>query len=754
MINSREPDFSNTPAVDTRPVFPYRSAQTDAPPIVSVITPYYNTDEVFLETVKSVLAQSCQNLEWIIVDDGSTDEAALARLHAVQASDARISVVRQKNAGPAAARNTAVKHSIGQYLCLLDSDDMLEPTFIEKCLWFLESNPQFGFCNTWSIHFEDDSFLWKVGFETGKLHLDTNSGPPMSVVRRIAFEASGGFDESIRFGHEDWDFWLALAKAGYWGHTLPEYLSWYRRRSGGRFHQVMNSGSVNREFEELMAKRYADLRSNFPAPVVSYPVPYETVPSQLPFANKLEKPDNVRRILFVIPWMVTGGADKVNLDWIRALTQNGYQVSICATLESENNWRHEFAKLTPDIFTLPTFLRTADYPRFLRSLIDSRQIDTVLISASTFGYLTLPYLRSHFPKLTFVDLCHVEEAWMNGGHPRFAVGYQEMLDLNLVTTSHLRDWMVERGAQKERIEVCYTGIDCTQLDAGPASKERARQHLQLDNDIPVIVFAGRFCEQKRPHFLAAILQALAARGAKFQALIIGDGDLRPAFVDQINKANLARSVRLLGTVDHAAWLEVLAASDIFLLPSLYEGISVALLESMGMGVVPVTASVGGQEEVVTAACGFLIPHSDHELADYVDTLERLIAQPEFRATVGEAAKKRIFKQFNLPATAASLLQLLDKAHQFAAHDTRVALPRGYAQEVATLAVEYTRLNNVASTLWTNQSKAGGQGAGQGISPDSLKKLYALLSRTWLGKAILQSSWLRRFGRWLIARLEK
>ncbi|MDR3483032.1 MAG: glycosyltransferase [Burkholderiaceae bacterium] len=754
MINSRDPDFSNTPAAANRAAFPYRSAETDAAPIVSVITPYYNTDEVFLETVKSVLAQSCQNLEWIIVDDGSTNEAALDRLHAVQASDARIKVVLQKNAGPAAARNTAVKHSIGRYLCLLDSDDMLEPTFIEKCLWFLESNPQFAFCNSWSVHFEDKSFLWKVGFETGKLHLDTNSGPPMSVVRREAFDASGGFDESIRFGHEDWDFWLALAKAGYWGHTLPEYLSWYRRRSAGRFQQVMSSGSVNREFEELMAKRYADLRVNFPAPEVCYPAPYETVPSLLPFANKLAKPEHVRRILFLIPWMVTGGADKVNLDWIRALIQNGYQVSICATLESENNWLHEFAALTPDIFVLPTFLRTADYPRFLRSLIESRQIDTVLISASTFGYLTLPYLRSHFPALTFVDLCHVEEAWMNGGHPRFAVGYQEMLDLNLVTTAHLRDWMVEKGAQKERIEVCYTGIDCTQLEAGDDARKRARERLQLHADIPVIVFAGRFCEQKRPQFLAAILQTLAARGSKFQALIIGDGDLQPAFADTINKANLASSVRLLGRVDHVAWLEVLAASDIFLLPSLYEGISVALLEAMGMGVVPVTASVGGQEEVVTPECGFLIPHSERELGDYVETLARLIAQPDFRATVGQAARAHIFAQFNLPATTSTLLQHLQRARQFAAEEARVALPRGFAQEVATLAVEYTRLNNVANTLWINQASAGAPTGEQGISAESLKKLYVLLRRTRLGTALLQSTWLRKCGRWLIARLEK
>lgn len=752
MINQKQPDFSNTPAALSRPAYSYGLAKTDEIPIVSVITPYYNTDEVFLETAKSVLGQSCQNLEWVIVDDGSTDAAALARLHAVQASDARIKIVLQKNAGPAAARNMAVRHSTGRYLCLLDSDDMLEPTFIEKCLWFLETNPQFGFCNSWSVNFGAESFLWQTGFERGHLHLDANSGPPMSVIRRTAFEAAGGFDESIRFGHEDWDFWLALAKAGYWGHTLPEFLSWYRRQNNGRFQQVMRSGSVNQDFEALMAKKYAGLRSNFPTPLIKYPEPYETVPAQLPFANRLSKPENTRRILFVIPWMVTGGADKVNLDWIDALTQNGYQVTICTTLESDNNWLHEFARLTPDIFVLPRFLRTADYPRFLRYLINSRQIDTVLLSASTFGYLVLPYLRSYFPKLAFIDLCHVEEAWMNGGHPRFAVGYQEMLDLNLVTTSHLRDWMIERGAQPDRIAVCHTGIDVTPLDCSAAARARARQNLHLDEHTPVIVFAGRFCEQKRPQFLADILLTLGARGVDFQALIIGDGELRPAFKNKLRGQTIMSSVRLMGTVDHAIWMEALAASDIFLLPSQYEGISIALQEAMAMGVVPVTATVGGQDEVVTSECGFLIPHNEHELEDYADTLERLIVDRPYREAIGHAARARILGQFNMPVTVTCLMQQLERAKQLAETQGRSPLSPGFAQEIATLAVEHTRISNLASALYINQTKLDGPGHEQGMPVAGLIRLFMLLSRTRIGTALLRSKRLRKFGHWLIARL--
>lgn len=757
MIDPEKPDYADTPVAPTRPIFGYRPAETSPAPVVSVITPFYNTGEVFLETAKSLLGQSFQDIEWTIVDDGSTDESALQRLRQVVASDARIKLVTQSNAGPAAARNAAVRSSLGRYLFLFDSDDLIEPTMIEKCVWFLESNPQFGFCNAWSVSFGDQTFLWSIGFERGKAHLEANSGPAIAVVRRGAFEAAGGFDESIRLGHEDWDFWLALAKAGYWGHTLPEYLSWYRKRASGRFRQVMGAPSVHREFEALIARKYAGLQAKFPSPVIKPQARYETLPSDLPIANRLRKSKSTLRLLYVVPWMVTGGADKVNLDWIAALTRNGYQVSICATLASYHNWLPEFAKLTPDIFVLSNFLRPADYPRFLRYLIASRDIDIVLLSNSTFGYMVLPYLRAHFPAVTFVDLSHVEEPhWMNGGHPRFGVGYQDMLDLNLVTTSDLRDWMVANGAEAERIEVCRSGIDTAQLDLAAADAVKARSTLQLKDDTPVIVFAGRICAQKRPLFLAEILRTLAKRGVTFQVLIVGDGELRAALASKLNAAGLTASVSMLGTVGHDEWLQALAAADVFLLPSQYEGISIALLEAMGMGVVPVTAEVGGQAEAVAPDCGILVPHGDRELDDYVNALERLLTNPALRVAMGDAAKLRIRQKFSLPVTTSNLLAGLNRARHLTTSQPRLAVARGYAQEVATLGVEYLRMSALADHLW-GQVTGSSLDASTGLRLRVVKQIrqtFMLMSASPIGALLRRNPRVHTWGKRLMARVKK
>ena len=755
MINIENPDFANLPSLDARPRFPYRAAEAVLQPVVSVITPYYNTDEVFPETARSLFNQSFQEWEWVIVNDGSTDPSALARLAAVEESDARIKVINQPNSGPSAARNIAFRNSKGRYICLLDSDDLLEPTFIEKCIWFLESQPGFGFCNSWSVNFGSEEFLWTTGFERGRDHLKANSGPPLSVIRRAAFEACGGFDETILLGHEDWDFWLALANAGYWGHTLPEYLEWYRKRPSGRFHRVMNSASTHGDFETFIAKKYAGLDAKFPRPQLKPPEPYETICASPPFGNRLAKSDNERRILFVVPWMITGGADKVNLDWIEGLIESGYQVSICATLQSHHNWLHNFARLTPDVFILPNFLRLADFPRFLVYLIRSRQIDTALVTGSTIGYQLLPYLRTHCPRTTFVDLCHVEEPhWLNGGHPRFGVGYQDMLDLNIVTTGNLRDAMISRGADPARIEVCYSGIDLKLLEETAKQRQRARNALDLPDDLPVIVYAGRICEQKRPQLFADILREIARRVIPFRALVVGDGELRPLLGRLIRKYSLESSVQMLGTVDHQRWLEILSAADIFVLPSQYEGISVALFEAMGMRVVPVVAAVGGHSEVVASDCGFLVPHGLDEINEYADAVSFLIKNPERRAAMARASHERILRDFTLPQTVMRLVSVLDHAGSLARTNPRLPVSPGLARELATFAVEYARLNGVADFLWGHWTQTNSNVAPSHSMPiGNLGRLLAILANTRIGSTIRHNQTIRMVGTWLLRRLE-
>ncbi len=103
----------------------------NASPLVSVIIPMYNTADYIEQTVKSVLSQTYNNFEIVIVDDGSTDKGAELVL-SMQRNDSRIKYIFQKNQGVSAARNNGISNSSGEYLAFLDSDDLWKPEKLEK----------------------------------------------------------------------------------------------------------------------------------------------------------------------------------------------------------------------------------------------------------------------------------------------------------------------------------------------------------------------------------------------------------------------------------------------------------------------------------------------------------------------------------------------------------------------------------------------------------------------------------------------
>jgi|WetSurMetagenome_2_1015567.scaffolds.fasta_scaffold39104_2 glycosyltransferase involved in cell wall biosynthesis len=752
MIDPHNPNYFFNPGNRVDAASRTQFMRTDPEQIdVSIITPYYNTEGLFIETYNCIKFQTLQNWEWIIVDDGSTDQESVNRLHDVSSTDDRIKILRQNNSGPSVARNMAYRDATGRYLCLLDSDDLIEPTYLEKCVWFLDTNPEFSFCNSYSVIFGQKEYLWTTGFERNKSFLQANSGPPIAVIRHNAYGECGGFDESIRFGHEDWDFWMAMAKAGHWGYTIREYLQWYRKRANGRFELFTADESANKKFANRIRDKYCAIESHFPNPQRRHPQPFETLQTEWQISNTKEPNPNGKRIMFIVPWMVVGGADRVNLDLIEGLVRNGHGVTVCATLSADHRWEYKFAELTPDIFILPNFLPLTDYPRFLAYLIQSRQINTVIVTGSTIGYQLLPYLQAAAPNTAFIDLSHVEEPhWLNGGHPRFAVGYQDALDLNVVTSVNLSKWMENRGADPARIRVLYTGVRPPAFARESDFRKKVRARLGIEDDTVVIVFAGRICEQKRPKLLANILKGAMDAGLRFQALIIGDGELRPMFESLMEKYALQSCVQLIGTIPHDQWLEVLIGSDILLMPSLYEGISIALLEAMAAGVVPVVARVGGQDEIVNESTGYLISHGDVELKDYVRALVKLSDSSGELAEKSSACQTLMASQFSWANTIDNFERILQYA-QKAMKNRRCQFSLSIGRELASLSLENKRLGDALDWLWNNPC------AGEPTLPiltnaAPVVRLAMLFCQTRLGRILLNNSLLRNIGRAAIARL--
>ena len=259
-------DFTNTPISKQRPAFHYALADRFEKPAVSIVTAFFNTGPVFRETAKSVFNQSFQQWEWIIVNDGSTTPEAQTVLNEYRGIDSRICVIDQPaNVGISAAYNIGFQKAKTDYVIKLDSDDLLEPTAVEKWLWFMISFPQYAFVKGYSIGFGSQAYLWRCGFDRKRAFLLENWVDSNCMIRKSVHEAAGGFDQSIKGGFEDWDFWLRCAKNGFWGATIPEYLNWYRRQPLNNRHWTTLQNPLKRHlFRVDLWKKYGKLFFRFP----------------------------------------------------------------------------------------------------------------------------------------------------------------------------------------------------------------------------------------------------------------------------------------------------------------------------------------------------------------------------------------------------------------------------------------------------------------------------------------------------------
>jgi glycosyltransferase involved in cell wall biosynthesis len=203
---------------------------------VTVVVPCFNHGRFLSEAVESAFSQRGGPPRVVVVDDGSSEEETEA---AFERLPAEVKLVRQAQAGPAAARNTGIEHSRTPLLLMLDADDRLAPAAIETLRGPLENHPEVGYCygvmrlfGEWSgeIRFPD--------FDPYRLLYRSIAGASLGLIRRRAWEEAGRFDPSIG-GYEDWDFCLSALERGWRGLQVPEVTLEYRKheRSGQEQHR-------------------------------------------------------------------------------------------------------------------------------------------------------------------------------------------------------------------------------------------------------------------------------------------------------------------------------------------------------------------------------------------------------------------------------------------------------------------------------------------------------------------------------------
>ncbi|NOK60603.1 MAG: glycosyltransferase [Chloroflexi bacterium AL-W] len=366
-------------------------------------------------------------------------------------------------------------------------------------------------------------------------------------------------------------------------------------------------------------------------------------------------------LLCIYPWLNLGGADKFNLDMITCLRTLGWHITIVTTLPVEHEWHASFEPLSEALIDLAQY-PPEEQPARLLHVAQSQPFDCVLISHSSTAYHLLPYLRANLPHLPFVDYNHIElPNWRQGGYPRLSLDYAHALDMQIVSSNHLKCWMEQHSDKTDHIEVCTTNIDPHEYNPKCFDRRTLRHTLDITNNATVVLYAARLDRQKQPWLTMDVMHEVSKRSYNVYFVVAGDGLFASYMHNFVRWHGLEKRILMLGAVSNQRIRELLALSDIFFLPSEMEGIALSIYEAMAMEVVPVSADVGGQSELVTPECGVLVARQTNERKTYIETLIQLIQNPIQRQKMGQQARQRIINHFQLKDMGQRMHELLLQA---------------------------------------------------------------------------------------------
>lgn len=223
--------------------------------MISVIIPIYKVEKYLDECIESVVNQTMKDLEIILVDDGSPDRCPQMCDEWVK-RDSRIQVIHKPNGGLSDARNVGIRISKGKYILPLDSDDVIDATYAEKAVNYLETHPDTKLVYCRAQYFGDRNDEWQLPEYNFEKLLFGNQIFCSCVYRRRDYDRVGGYNTDMKGGLEDWDFLLSLLDKNSKVYRIPEILFFYRKHGVS---MLTDTTKHSRELNNRIVANHIDL---------------------------------------------------------------------------------------------------------------------------------------------------------------------------------------------------------------------------------------------------------------------------------------------------------------------------------------------------------------------------------------------------------------------------------------------------------------------------------------------------------------
>lgn len=581
-------------------------------PLITIVSVVEKIDLNVEQFINCILNQTFFYWEWIIIINESIDEHIFRSL--LQGYENKTKIFR-KNGDILELKDFAIKESNSEFIFNFNSNVLIDKTTLETFYFsMITNNASMIYSN--SVILKDNVLCNGVI----DIFADNNCELAILTSKELILKAKGFYNFT-----DSYNLWKRIIECSNEVIKLNYYSTWYMDLSG----KIVKSSNDNYNLKQY--------------PYFNF-LPFDLYTKKIDY--KIAKiNNNKKKILFVFPWFAVGGGDKFNLDLISRLDKNVFEITIVTTQDYKYIWRQKFEEYANEIYDLTTFIDTNYWSSFLEYIIIKKNIELVFISNSVYGYYVMPWLKSKFPKLPFVDYVHAEEwNWRNGGYAKDSVAVCKLLDKTYVCNKHLIDVMNEKMQREvNNIEVAYIGVDEKFFNPDLINIDNYNEFLPYKNK-KIILFVCRISEEKRPIFALNVIKEIERKRDDIVLFVVGDGNILDEMKETSQNMNI-KNIVFWGNQDDVRPFYKIA--DVTLICSLTEGLTLTTYESLSMSTPVVTSDVGGQKELVSNKTGKVIKryqdqkhlynreYSKEEINEYVDAIIEVIdnGRTECRNTI-------------------------------------------------------------------------------------------------------------------------
>ena len=361
------------------------------------------------------------------------------------------------------------------------------------------------------------------------------------------------------------------------------------------------------------------------------------------------------RVLFLSHAYMVGGAEEMVLNLIRHLPERFEPAVVC--IHEAGPIGEEIARTGVPFKVLglkPGLLRPFDVLRLRDFLIECEPtiVHTFLLTGSLYGRFAA--MMAHVPVIVGTEVNIYQNK--KPAHARLEKWLMRRTDAVVASAASVREFYIDQvKADPAKVEVIYNAVDWSQLQT-TMSREEFRASVDVPQDVPLAGIIARLTTQKAHHVLFDAI-AHTAGLSKLHLLVVGDGELRAQLTGRAQTLGIQDRVHFLGARRDLG--DILAAIDLFAMPSYWEGLPLSMVLAMGAGLPVVASRVAGIPEVVKdGVTGLLVTPGD--AAELGTALNRIVHDDTLRVLLGQEARAFVRPRFGVDGYVKSVCALYDR----------------------------------------------------------------------------------------------